>query len=222
MMDKAALHEGRSTMRKLLLLVALASALAATLVPAAGANRVLPASATPMEMSLDVWVATYMRAGLKRSPAAETALFTVNGGKCGFAFGKVWFLPDVFRPAQLETTCAIPRGKLVLVPGANLVAPASRRNIDVRHDAVRATIESSEIWIDGASIGTGHWVSAPVFPAVLPIRNAVFAPPGLWNNLVDGYYVIVALSPGRHTIVTESVYNDPREVYGYTYNLTVG
>jgi len=208
-------------MRKPLLLVALASAFAATLVPAAGANRVLPATATPMGMSLDVWVATYARAGIKRSPAAETALFTVNGGKCGFAFGKVWFLPDVFRPTHLETTCTIPRGKLVLVPGANFLQPASRRNLDARHDLVRATIESSETWIDGVSIGAGHWVSTPVFPAIVTIRNAFSIPPGLWNNVSDGYYVIVALSPGRHTIVTESVFNRPREVYGYTYNLTV-
>lgn len=208
-------------MRRGLVLVALSAVLLAALAPSAGATRVLPANATPMEMSLEVWVATYTRAGLKRSPAAETALFTVNGGKCGFAFGKVWFLPDVFRPTHLETTCTIPRGKLVLIPGANLVAPASRKNIDIRHDSTRALIESSETWIDGVSIGAGHWVSTPVFPAILPIRNPVFAPPGLWNNVVDGYFVIVALSPGRHTIVTESVYNRPREVYGYTYNLTV-
>ncbi len=210
-------------MKKALLLLALSLTLVAALAPAAGATRVLPASATPMGMSLDVWVATYTRAGLKRSPASEKALFTVNGGKCGFAFGKVWFLPDVWREAHLETTCTIPRGKLVFVPGTNLVGPASRKNLQFREDGiVRTWIASSKIWIDGRFVGSGHWVSTPVFPAVLPIQNGVNAWPGLWNNLADGYYAIVRLSPGTHTIVTESAYSDPRQVLGYTYHLTVG
>lgn len=208
-------------MRRALVLVALAATFLAVPAPSAGATRVLPANATPMGMSLEVWVATYTRAGIKRSPAAETALFTVNGSKCGFAFGKVWFLPDVFRPAHLETTCTIPAGKLVLVPGTNLLQYATRQNLDTRHAVARATIESSEIWVDGASIGPGHRVSVPVFPVVVTIRNAFSMPPGLWSIIADGYYAIVALPPGRHTIATESVFNHPREVYGYTYNLTV-
>lgn len=114
-----------------------------------------------------------------------------------------------------------PRGKLVLVPGASLLQPASRRNIDARHDIARATFESPETWIDGVSIGAGHRVSVSVFPVIVTIRNAFSMSSGLWNIIADGYYVIVALSPGRRTIATGSVFDRPREVYGYTYNLTV-
>ena len=209
-------------MRRALLICALFLTFAAVAAPTAGATRVLPASATPMNMSLDLWVIAYTRAGGKRSAASDNALFTVNGGKCGFARGKVWFLPDVWRDAQLETSCVIPRGKLVLVPAANLVLPALRKLLDLRADGtVRSWIASSNVAIDGRSVGPGHWVSTPVFGTWVGYRNFFHAPPGFYTSFVDGYYALVALTPGQHTIVTTSAYNDPYFEAGYTYHLTV-
>jgi hypothetical protein len=146
----------------------------------------------------------------------------VNGGKCGFAFGKVWFLPDVYRPVHLETSCVIPRGKLILVPGANITDAASRKALEQRAHLRRHFIVGSEITLDGRSLGPGRWVSTPVFNANLPLHNVFNAPPGLWNNFTNGYYAILTpLSPGRHNVTTRQLFNDPREEYAYTYHLTI-
>jgi hypothetical protein len=208
-------------MRRCLLALAIAGVSVVLLVPTGNAARILPESAKPMQMSYTQWVVTYYRAAVKRSFAAPTALLTINEGKCGFAYGKVWFLPDVWRETTLETTCVIPRGKLLFVPGPNILGPGSRANLAVRQN-VRQFIAGSEITVDGRSLGAGRWVSTPVFGAVLPQRNSLRIPPGLWTFIQDGYFAILApLPPGTHTVTTTQIYREPRAILGYVYHLTI-
>jgi hypothetical protein len=141
------------------------------------AARVLPFSAKPMGMSYELWVVHWLRAALKRNPAAPTALFTLSGGKCGFAYGKMWLLPDTLRPAHLSSSCVIPRGKFVFVPVGYLFGPATRKNLETRGVVTRRVLRSTLLMVDGRLLGRGRFVSTPVFNANLPFHNAVDVPP---------------------------------------------
>jgi hypothetical protein len=212
--------------RRWLIVVLCLGMVAAIAAPAAGA-RILPRDAKPMGMSLRLWTVTYLRAALQRPAGAGNALFVRSNGKCGSAFGKVWFLPDAAPPDELVTHCVIPRGKLLFVPGAYLAGPAFR---GVGENGIapnsRHLIEASRIWIDGRLAGSGHYLRTPVFDAVLPLHNSVGAPPGLWNSLADGYFAILSpLSPGEHTVVQNAHYaaafGEPAASSSFTYHLTV-
>jgi hypothetical protein len=173
-----------------------------------------------MGMSLKLWTVTYVRAGAQRSPATSTALFVGSNGKCGSAFGKVWFLPDASPPDDLVTRCVIPRGKLLFVPGAWGFSPATRTAIE-QAPTIRRFIAASRIWVDGRFVGSGHYVLTPVFPVVLPLRNPFGAQPGLWNLIAAGHFAILRLPPGQHTVVQNAAYRNPSESSSFTYHLTV-
>jgi hypothetical protein len=189
-------------------------------VPAAGA-AVLPRGAKPMGMSLKLWTVTYVRTAAQRSPAVSTVLFAESNGKCGSAFGKVWFLPDASPPDDLVTQCVIPRGKLLFVPGAWGFLPATRTAIDELIPMFRRFIVASRIWVDGRFVGSGHYLQTPVFQAVLPLRNPFGAPPGLWNLIAAGHFAILRLPPGQHTVVQNAAYRGPSESSSFTYHLTI-
>jgi hypothetical protein len=188
-------------------------------VPAAGA-AVLPRSAKPMGMSLKLWTVTYARAGAQRTPASPGTLFVGSNGKCGSAFGKVWFLPDASPPDDLVTQCVIPRGKLLFVPGAWVVVPATRQAIE-DIPTFRRFVAASRIWVDGRFVGSGHYLQTPVFPVVLRLRNTFGAPPGVWNLIASGYFAILRLPPGQHTVVQRAAYRGPSESSSFTYHLTI-
>jgi hypothetical protein len=63
----------------------------------------------------------------------------------------VWFLPDASPPDDLVTQCVIPRGKLLFVPGAWVVVPATRQAIDELIPTFRRFIVASRIWVDGVT-----------------------------------------------------------------------
>jgi hypothetical protein len=202
------------------LAIALVLAFVALLaVPAAGA-AVLPRGAKPMEMSLKLWTVTYVRTLAQRSPAVSTALFADSNGKCGSAFGKVWFLPDASPPDDLVSQCVIPRGKLLFVPGAWGFLAATRTAIDFI-PTFRRFVVASRISVDGRFVGSGHYVQTPVFQAVFPLRNPFGAQPGLWNLIAAGHFAILRLPPGQHTVVQNAAYRGPVESSSFTYHLTI-
>ena len=205
--------------------VVLVLGLAALLaIPTAGA-RILPRDAKPMGVSLKLWTVTYLRAAVQRPVGAGNSLLVSSNGKCGSAFGKVWFLPDAAPPDELVTHCVIPRGKLLFVPGAYLIGPATLQGIE-QALTNRRFLAESRIWVDGRLVGSGHYLRTPVFDAVFPLHNVFGAPPGPVSAIASGYFAILSpLSPGQHTVVQNAAYHPaygaPAGASSFTYHLTI-
>ena len=207
-------------MKRKLAFIAMAAVVAALVIPSGALSaRVLPAGAKPGGDTYTQWAVSWLSEGLRRSPASENALLTLNGGKCGFARGKMWFLPDVFRVAFLRSTCDIPRGMTIFVPVAWYIDTATKKHLGQRR-GIRGAFTEASLTVDGHDLGSGRWIASPVFSVDLPLRNAFGVPPGTWNFFTNGYFAILApLAPGRHVVATRATFAG--FTGGYTFNLNI-
>ena len=75
-------------MKRLLLLLALAGAIAAVAIPTASAAvRVLPLSAHPNGWNYDQWHTNYIRRALQKDLRSLHSLFAIRNGTCGQRVG---------------------------------------------------------------------------------------------------------------------------------------
>ncbi len=211
-------------MMRRLLATAFAAAIALTLlVPAAGATRLLPRDATPMELGYPLWLAKWNQAAFQRAFAAPTSLLAFRGDRCGFPFGKVWMLPAA-ADGTFAVHCTLPAGKVLLVLVGGLTGwgfPYTQEEYqaDLRR-FFAPNVSDLQLTVDGRAIRPGHRVTTPVFLLRIPPSNGFGETPGLYTAAARGNLALLSPpSRGDHVISTSATFPDGTK--GITYHLTI-
>ena len=213
-------------MKRLLLLLALAGAIAAVAIPTAStAVRVLPLSAHPNGWNYDQWHTNYIRRALQKDLRSLHSLFAIRNGTCGQKVGqaRAWLLPTSVI-GSLSATCRIrPGTRLALTTGGifSLYAGPEKLNSDI--DRVWSDLVSTSLSVDGVSLRP-HLLRTPFAHARMPFYNAQIF--GVSKTLVsfiarDYFALLSPLSPGRHTVTTSVTFRNPDETFTMTLRLNV-
>ena len=213
-------------MKRLLVLLALAGALAAIAIPSSSAAvRVLPLSAHPNGWNYDQWHTNYWRRALQKDLRSLHSLLAIRNGTCGQKVGqaRAWMLP-VSADGSLSATCRVrPGTRLALSAGGifSLYAGPEKLNSDIDH--IWSDLVSASLWVDGVRLSP-HLLRTPFAHARMPYFNAqVF---GVSKTLVsfvsrDYFALLSPPSPGWHTVVTSTTFRNPDQTFTMTIRLNV-
>lgn len=165
---------------------------------AAAASRVFPPGSSSNGHTYAVWSAFwhlwYLSIPFESNP--------INGGDCGTGqLGSVWFLAGIGGTHTVE--CTVPAGKLIFLPVINALCgddtPAANRA------CAKSVVDGAKnltASVDGTSIPNikRFRAASPRFFFGVPPGNVLGAEPGFYQGAADGYYLMLGLSPGRHTV----------------------
>ncbi len=215
-------------MKRILLFVALAAAVAAFVVPAASASvHVLPLSAQPNGWTYHQWHAIYNRRFLERDFRSFHSLLGTRNGQCGQKVGQVkaQLLP-ISVNGQLTSQCRIKSGTRLVVDVAGVIhiygGPERLRNLV---KAEWPDILSATLTLDGRALAP-HVIQTPFIHAKLPYFNAkdLGVPKTTVSLISRDYFAILSpISRGWHTLVVSATYDTPDglETDGMTFHLNV-
>ena len=201
-------------MKRLLLLVALAGAIAAVTIPTASAAvHVLPLSAQPNGWTYHQWQAVYNKRFLERDFRSLHSLAMTRNGQCGQRVGqaKARLLPvPLF--SGLSATCRIEPGtRLVVNPAGVINLYDGPKRLKALARAQFSGITSASITLDGRSLAP-HVIQTPFLHARIRYHNAqeFGVPVGLVSFLSRDYFAILSpISAGLHTLTVSAVYTFP-------------
>jgi hypothetical protein len=151
--------------------------------------------------------------------------------------GPVWFLVGI--PTATGTTtinCHVPAGKALFFPIINLecsnleappfqgLTPQTRQQC--AHMDIASVGNSLVAAVDGHSINDPKTFEAqsPDFDFTVPVSNVVPLPSSSGDfaqSSADGYYLMLFLTPGKHTIHFGAILSNFSFRVDTTYNLTV-
>jgi hypothetical protein len=153
-------------------------------------------------------------------PNPNNPTLDLTGEKCGVEqSGPVFFLAGAPVTTAVTRTCTIPAGKVLFFPlitseCSNVEpAPFFGANQEQLSACVKKLIDgvsvpSLKLSIDGAPVGNlgSYRVQSPLFAYTLPALNQLGAPGGTSPiSIADGFFVMVQLPPGQHTLHFEAV-----------------
>ena len=201
-------------MKRLLLLLALAGAIAAVALPTASAAvHVLPLSAQPNGWTYHQWHAIYNRRYLQRDFRSEHAINMTRNGQCGQKVGQVKARLLPFPEEDgLSASCRIEPGtRLVVNPAGSIAIYGGPKRLKAEARGAFPQIGSATITLDGRSL-TPHVIQTPFVHANVPYYNAqaLGVPRGLVSFISRDYFAILSpISAGLHTLTLSAVYNSP-------------
>ena len=201
-------------MKRLLLLVALAGAIAAVTIPTASAAvHVLPLSAQPNGWTYHQWHAVFNRRFLERDWRSLHSLAMFRNGQCGQRVGqaKARLLPTPAF-AGLSATCRIEPGtRLVVNPAGAIFIYDGPKRLKALARTEFAGIRSPSITLDGRALSP-HVIETPFLHARMRYYNAqeFGVPVGLVSFVSRDYFAILSpISAGWHTLTVSAVYTFP-------------
>jgi hypothetical protein len=167
-------------------------------------------------------------------PASEHPRDSYTQEKCRMnQEGPVWFLPDQLGGRE-ERSCTVPSGKAILIPlltgECDYGVPEVKNDQDLRRCAMAGNEYGViQATIDGRMVMNleQYRTQSGLFNITIPADNIYQAPPGVFEAMVDGFFVFLEPpSPGRHEVnLKVSVLNPIETNYNYnaewTYHLTV-
>ncbi|HEU6443619.1 MAG TPA: hypothetical protein VFL61_01030 [Gaiellaceae bacterium] len=229
-------------MRRLLVVLAAASLIGASLLAPSAASaqkpHVFAPSAHPFGASHGEWQARWFK-WFMEIPAPINPLFDETGALCATnQSGPVWFTAPVAHPGTTTRACTIPAGKAIFVLGignecSNIEPPPffGATEAELRACAAAGFEEffgdaSISITVDGIEVPEldRYRTQTPLFSYTLPEDNLFGLPAGTTATMAisDGNAVIIKpLPPGSHQIVTHIEAPILGGTIDVIYNLTI-
>jgi hypothetical protein len=191
--------------------------------------RIIPPQASAFGRTFGEWTAAWWQ-WAAALPASAHPLFDSAACDAGQS-GQVWYLGGAFTGTATTRQCAVPAGKAILFPIANVecstIEPppfygANEDELRACAAAFQDTATGLVATIDGQELQNldRYRVQSPLFPISLPADN-IFGLPGpvSGESVSDGVWLLLApLAAGIHTIHFESFPGFPIIV---TYEITV-
>ena len=205
--------------------------------------RVVPLNELVYGMTYGEWTAAWWQYVLSM-PADQThPILDTSGAHCGNNQppAPVFFLVGTATTDPVERHCTVPAGKTLVIPLINVECSTLEPGVflgknghELRACASKfvngVSLRSLKFEVDGVAIPylRGYRVQSPVFDILdLPYPNYLqVGAGGIGFSVSDGYWVILNLSPGKHTIHFEAAWaadpgNYDAAIQNVTYHLKI-
>jgi hypothetical protein len=197
--------------------------------PAADAQSgtvIFPPTAKVSGKTYGEWSAAWWN-WILASPTANSPFTDTTGANCAVGqHGGVWFLAGT-PGGDFTRSCSIPSGKVIMFPLINGECSTLEGTAlsDLRSCAVSQMSSATNLSasVDGVPIQnlSSFHVTSPQYTVAAVANNAFGVPAGTGQSVADGYYVMVQLPAGNHTIRFHGELSAFGYTTGVTYNLRV-